>query len=104
MLKMILQIVGFYFVLIGTWRLANATTHNPSLPEAFEYKKTEENYNPLRDLISLSHILAWIYRTIISFKHSGWFGGAIILHKQFNWGLLWLLLGVILQFIAGLMG
>ena len=100
MVGSVLHVAGFYLTLIGTWRLANATTHAPIGPEMYTYSEGEKGYNPLLDLISPHEVLFWIIRTIMSFNKPGWFGNAIILQKRFNWALLWLLLGICFQFLA----
>jgi len=96
MFKTILHVAGFYFVILGTWRLANATTASPSIAEILQ-----EKYSPLRDLISPHQIFGWLIKTIRSFKQPGWLGNAVILQKQFNYGLLWLFIGLFLQFLTG---
>ena len=102
MLRIIIHIIGFYLVLIGTWRLANATVKVPIGNEMFLYKEQEEDYNPLRDLVCPHDVFAWMLRTIVSFNKPGRFTGSAILHKKFSWGLMWLLFGILIQFIAGL--
>lgn len=96
--KGILIVLGFYFVFIGTWRLANSTTD--SVGKVYFNKATEDNYNPIYDLFKLHEIIKWLFKTIRSFGKPGFVTGAVILNKRFNWGLLWLLLGIIFQFIA----
>lgn len=99
-MKIILQILGFYLVFVGTWRLANSTTHSPIGAEPSINREKEEKYNPLWDLVAIKEILVWIFMTLRGFNKPGRFTGAAILHKRFNWGLLWLLLGIALQFIV----
>ena len=101
MTKIILYIAGFYFVLIGTWLLATATTvASTGVADAIKKARNEHFYNPLRDIISILPILSWLFKTIVEFIKPGKVDKAIILHKQFNRGLLWLLLGLFLQFIT----
>jgi len=100
MLKISLQILGFYLVFVGTWRLANSTTHSPVGTELLINREKEEKYNPLLDLLAIHKIIKWFFLTIVSFNKPGRFTGVAILHKRFNWGLLWLLFGIVLQFIA----
>ncbi len=99
-MKIILEILGFYLVIIGTWRLANSTVRSPVGADLWTFKESEDNYNPILDLLSIHKVFIWILSTIKSFNKKGQLTGAAILHKQFNWGLLWLLLGIMLQFSA----
>ena len=99
-MKIALQIFGFYLVFIGTWRLANSTVHSPIGADLFNYRKKEENYIPFLDLLSIHKVIIWAISTVKTFNKKGAFTGAAILHKQFSWGLLWLLLGIGLQFIS----
>ena len=94
-----IKIIGFYLVLIGTWRLATATVQAPIGQSLFDYRKEEENYHPLRDFVSIKEIFIWIKETAMSFNKPGRYTSAVILHKKFNWGLLWLLIGMSIQFI-----
>jgi len=102
MLRIVIHIIGFYLVLIGTWRLANAAAKAPIGGEMYLYKEQEENYNPLGDLFCPLEVFVWMFRTIASFSKPGRFTNAVILHKKFSWGLMWLLFGIFMQFIAGL--
>ena len=99
---MVIHILGFYLVFIGTWRLATATTSHPIGAEVSNLKDAEEAYNPLTDLISPHKVIMWICRTLKSFKKPGCYTKAVICHKKFNWGLIWLLLGIVVQFVCGL--
>lgn len=99
-MKILLQIFGFYLVFIGTWRLANSTVHSPIGADLFNYRREEENYNPLFDLFSIHKVIIWAINTMKTFNKKGAFTGAAILHKQFSWGLLWLLFGISLQFVS----
>lgn len=95
----ILNLIGIYLVVIGTWRLATATQKKPV--GNFGKKINEDNsYNPLRDLVAPHEVICWAYRTIISFGKEGQMTDSVILHKQFNWGLLWLLFGLLIQYLS----
>ncbi|MCK4786325.1 MAG: hypothetical protein KAV87_21385 [Desulfobacteraceae bacterium] len=96
-----IHILGFYMVLIGTWRLATATTKLPMGEAMFQQREEEKAYNPLTDLVSPHKVLVWIFMTILSFNKPGNYTSAAILHKKFNWGLLWVLFGLIIQFVCG---
>ena len=100
MIFTIIHILSFYLVFIGTWRLATATTRAPIGSNVFAQQDDEQAYNPLRDLISPHKVLIWFYHTVVSFKKPGHYTSAVILHKKFNWGLLWLLLGIVAQFVC----
>ena len=95
--------IGFYLIFIGTWRLATATTSAPAGTKVFNLSDEEQVYNPLTDLFSPHKVLIWIYQTAKSFRRPGQYTNAVICHKKFNWGLLWLLLGIAIQFVCGLM-
>lgn len=101
-LKLFLQIMGVYFVIVGTWRLATSTIRKPigiDIKE-IEHRVKEMKYNPLCDLVCPHKIAIWMWSTICTFNKRGEFTDAGIMHKRFNWGLLWLLFGIILQFIS----
>jgi len=100
MLFTAIYILGFYLVLIGTWRLATATTKWPMGSDLLQQRDEEQAYNPLTDLVSPHKVLAWMFMTILSFNKPGNYTDAVILHKKFNWGLLWVLLGLIIQFVS----
>jgi hypothetical protein len=102
MLKIALHIAGFYFIFIGTWRLANATTRSPVGILLGQYEEEARTYNPSIDLVSIHRVLLWIFKELTTFKKPGGFSTATIHHKQFTWGLLWLLVGLILQFLGPL--
>ena len=103
MLFTLIYILGFYLILIGTWRLATATTSAPVGTKLFDLSDEERVYKPLTDLFSPHKVLIWIYQTLRSFRRPGHYTNAVICHKKFNWGLLWLLLGIVVQFVCGLM-
>jgi len=100
MLFIAIHIIGFYLVFIGTWRLATATTKLPMGEAMFQQRDEEQAYNPLMDLVSPHKVLVWIFKTILSFNKPGYYTSAVILHKKFNWGLLWILLGLIIQLVS----
>ena len=102
-MTIIIDFLGFYLIFIGTWRLATATKSAPTGTEVFDLRDEEIAYNPLMDLISPRKVIVWIYRTLKSFSRPGHYTNAVICHKQFNWGLIWLLLGILVQFVCGLM-
>lgn len=95
----ILQILGFYLIFIGTWRLATATTKAPIGADLFSQKDEEQAYKPWKDLYSFFKVIIWIYKTLASFNKPD-FTSAVILHKKFNWGLMWLLVGIMVQFVS----
>ena len=103
MLFTLIHILGFYLIFIGTWRLATATTSAPVGTEAFNLRDEEQVYNPLTDLFSPLKLLIWICQTVKSFRKPGHYTNAVICHKKFNWGLLWLLFGITVQFVCCLM-
>jgi len=103
MFYLIIDVLGFYLVLIGTWRLATATRRPPMGSQLWEYGKEEQTYFPLKDLISPHKVISWMFKTILSFNKPGRLTGAVIVQKQFNWGLFWILLGLIIEFSCGLM-
>ena len=98
----ILSFIGFYFIVIGTWRLANAT--QPA-PVGGPWQQTEEDrtYKPFRDIFSPHLVVLWIGRTIKTFKENGSLNSAVILQRQFSWGLLWLLLGIVIQYVSSIL-
>ena len=100
MIFTIIHILSFYLVFNGTWRLATATTRAPIGINVFDQIDKEQAYNPLKDLISPHKVLIWIYQTVLSFNKPGHYTSAVILQKKFNWGLLWLLLGIFAQFVC----
>lgn len=100
MIFTIINILSFYLLFIGTWRLATATTRAPIGSNVFAQKDNEQEYNPLKDLISPHKVIIWFYHTVVSFNKPGHYTSAVILQKKFNWGLLWLLLGIFAQFIC----
>jgi len=104
MIITIVHILSFYFVFIGTWRLATSTTRSPIGYNVFDQEDEEQAYNPLKDLISPHKVLIWIYQTVLSFNKPGHYASAVILQKKFNWGLLWLLIGIFAQFVCFLFG
>lgn len=97
----ILDFIGFYLVVIGTWRLANATKKKP-VGNFIQAITNEESYKPYKDLYSPHKVIVWLIKTVREFRTDGQMTDAVILQKKFNWGLLWLLLGVVIQYIAGL--
>lgn len=99
-IRILLWIASFYLIVVGTWRLANATIKRPMGGDWREYERREEQYNPLSDLTAAKDICSWLSRTIKSFRSPGSFTDVVILHKHFNWGLMWLLLGLTLQFFS----
>lgn len=101
MQKIYFQITSFYLVFIGTWRLASATKRAP-MGDLGQYQEEEEKYKPLWDLFFPHKIVIWMFRTLASFNKPGSFAKAVIMHKKFNWGLLWLMLGIIIQFLSGI--
>ncbi len=100
MLCTVMDILGFYLIFIRTWRLATSTGKSPIGTELFKYKEEEQKYFPLKDLVSPHKVLVWMFKTVLSFKKAGEFSTAVILHKKFNWGLLWLLVGITIQFLS----
>jgi hypothetical protein len=96
------HILGFYVVVIGTWRLANATAPAPMGSQLHEYARKMKTYNPVWDLLSPHLVACWMVRTVLKLKQPGKFTDSVILHKQFNWGLMWLLLGLSIQFVCAL--
>lgn len=103
MLFTLIHIFGFYLIFIGTWRLATSTTAAPVGDKVFRLKDEEQVYNPLTDLFSPHKVVIWIWQKLKSFKKPGHYTNAVICHKRFNWGLIWLLLGIAIQFVCGLM-
>ena len=100
MIHQVLNLIGVYLAVIGAWRLATATQRKPV--GNFNDKIEEENaYKPLTDLIAPHKVVVWAYRTLRSFSQNGQMTDSVILHKQFNWGMLWLLLGMLVQYISG---
>ena len=96
----ILQILGFYLIFIGTWRLATATMKAPIGADLFSQKDEEQAYKPWKDLFSPHKVILWMHETLASFNKPGNFTSAVILHKKFNWGLMWLLAGIVIQFVS----
>lgn len=103
-IRITLGIASFYLILVGTWRVANATADAPIGPNLSKYEQKEKEYNPLSDLIAVREIGSWFLRTIRRSKRSGSFASAVVLHRHFNWGLIWLLSGLTLQFFLQLWG
>jgi len=99
----IIHILGFYLIFIGTWRLATATRKAPIGADVYSQKYEEQAYKPWKDLCSPHKVILWMCKTLASFNKPGDYTDAVILHKKFNWGLLWLLLGIAVQFVCGLM-
>ena len=95
----VFQILSIYLVLIGTWRLASATKKRPSGSDLQTYQESEETYNPLKDLVSIIDVVFWIFETVKTFRAPGYFADAVIFHKQFQWGLFWLMSGILIQFV-----
>lgn len=91
------QILSAYLVLIGTWRLANATTKAPIGSEVGQYQESEEAYNPLKDFVSIVEVGCWLIRTIKELRVPGSFANAVIHEKKFQWGLFWLMCGIFIQ-------
>jgi len=98
-MTIMIHILGFYLIFIGTWRLATATIKHPIGADLFRQEDEEQAYKPWKDLFSPHKVIIWMYRTLASFNKPGNFTDAVILHKKFNWGLMWLLAGIIIQFI-----
>lgn len=96
----IIQILGFYLIFIGTWRLATATRKAPIGADVYSQKDEEQAYKPWKDLCSPHKVILWMCKTLASFNKPGDYTDAVILHKKFNWGLMWLLAGIIVQFIS----
>ena len=96
----ILSLIGFYLAVIGTWRLANATQQKP-IGNFMQKADKDNSYNPLKDLVSPHKVIIWFFQTMRSIHATGTLTDCVILHKQFNWGLWWLLLGIAIQYIAG---
>jgi len=94
--------IGFYLSVIGTWRLATATRAKP-VGDFLGPTEMEKNYRPLKDLYAIGHVIKWIFDLIKSYNSEGGFTDGVILHKQFNWGLLWLITGICIQYLAGLL-
>jgi len=92
-LKIILQIFSVYFVIVGTWNLANATVGTQTIAGIDDIGKKEKNRKPWSYLFPL--------RKINSLSSD--FGRAYVLGKQFRWSLVWLISGIILQFISQLL-
>lgn len=99
MIHTLLQILSGYLVLIGTWRLANSTEKKPRLAELRQYQHEEETYNPLKDLLAIKDIFLWMFWTVKEFRTPGYVNEAVICHKKLNWGLLWLMSGILLQIV-----
>jgi len=101
MLTIFLKIAGFYLVVVGTWRLANATKRVPVGADLWRRQEEAKDYNPLKDLISMKELLFWFCKTVRTFNKPGDFATAVLMQKEFNWGLIWLLLGLLMQFLSG---
>lgn len=100
-MEQIIGFIGFYLSVIGTWRLASATTKKP-IGNFTQTAEKDNLYQPIHDLYAIHKVFAWVLETFKSYKSNGELTDAVILHKQFNWGLLWLLVGICLQYISGL--
>ncbi len=96
------HILSIYLVLIGTWRLASATKKSPG-GDLGQYEELGKTYNPLKDLIALKEVLFWMFETVKNFREDGYFANAVIFHKQFQWGLFWLMSGILIQFVLSML-
>lgn len=95
-----IHILGFYLIFVGTWRLATATTAAQIGAGLFDEKDKEQAYKPWKDICSPHTVIIWICKTLASFNKPGNYTSAVILQKKFNWGLIWLLTGIIIQFVS----
>ena len=100
-MQQIFNLFGLYVTIIGTWRLANATIKQP-IGNFLEVSEEDKVYNPLQDLLSPHKVVIWFFNTVTTIKHEGGIYNCVICHKKFNWGLFWLLIGIVLQYISTL--
>ena len=82
--------------------MANATRRKPG-GDFLQVIDEDRFYKPYKDLYSPHKVIVWFIDTVKKFRSDGEMTNTVILHKQFNWGLLWLLLGVMVQYITGLL-
>jgi hypothetical protein len=101
----ILMIFGFYLSLIGTWRIAQSTKPAGNIADIKKYSDEDKCYTQLADIMPtrLIAVIAWIFSSAFAVKNTGISEGVystIILPKQFDWGLRFLVIGIILSFLS----
>ena len=101
-MEILFDIIGFYLVFIGTYRLANSTRQKPG-GDFSAVADEDDKYDPFADLKNPSEAFRWMKNTFTNRKEPGKFYDAVVLHKKFNWGLLFLLFGIFIQFIGNLL-
>ena len=92
------ELYVLYLAIIGTWRLGQSTKEQGNTGNILENGRKEEEYDPIKDL-SPSKIVA-ILKWLFDYKNEPeGVKNSVILRKQFNWGLRFIIIAIILQFI-----
>ncbi len=87
-----------YLVILGTWRIAQSTNEGSDYGNIYKLKKSEDNYIPWRDLnpLKIFTIAKWFFHFKYNTKGVA---GLVILKKQFDWGLRFLIGAITLQYV-----
>jgi len=87
-----------YLATMGTWRLAQSTKEQGTHADISDNQRKEEEYTPIKDLnpLQIFAILKWFFN--IKSESKG-VAELVILKKQFNWGLRFIIIAIIAQFL-----
>lgn len=105
---MILQIIYYilegyvvFLAIVGTWRLAQSTRERGTIVNVSIQGGSEKKYKFYKDL-NPARVLD-IYKWFTSWKSEPeGVADLVILKKQFNWGLRFLMVSIVLQYILSL--
>jgi len=90
-----------FLAVVGAWRIAKSTPERGTYVNVMNNAKSENEYKPFNDL-NPTRIFD-IYRWFTSWKaEPKGVADLVILKKQFNWGLRFLMVSIVLQYILSL--
>jgi len=99
----ILEAYVVFLFIMGTWRLAQSTKAKGGIVSVSEQGQSEEKYKFYKELNPLK--VLEIYRWFISWKKEPeGIADMVILKKQFNWGLRFLIIALIFQYVLAKLG
>ena len=94
----LLEAYVVYLAIVGTWRLAWSTKEKGNLVNVIKNKQSEDIYKFYKDLnpFNIFEICKWF----ISWKkEQAGIADMVILKKQFNWGLRFLIIAFVFQYV-----
>lgn len=83
---------------MGTWRLAQSTKEQGTIANISENQRKEKEYAPIKDLnpFKIFAIIKWFFNYK---KEPKGVASLVIVKKQFNWGLRFIIIAIIFQFV-----